>query len=117
MSRYVDGFITPVPKKNLKAYKKYAQQWSKIWKKLGAVEYVECMAEEVSKGKSTSFPRSVKMKSNETVFFSWITYKSKADRNRIWAKIMKEKKYVDMFDTMPFDGMRMIYGGFKEFIK
>lgn len=110
---YVDGFIVPVPKKNIQKYRKIATKFGKIWRKLGALDYMECMAEDVSWGKRTSFPRSVKLKSNEVVFFSWITYKSKADRNRINKKIMNDPALTAMMGDCPFDAKRMIYGGFK----
>ena len=112
---YVDGFIVPVPKKNLAAYKKMAAKAGKIWMEFGALEFKECIADDVKKGKLTSFPRSVKMKPNETVVFSYIVYKSRKDRDRINAKVMKDPRLAGMMDMndMPFDGKRMIYGGFK----
>ena len=114
MANYVDGFIVPVPKKKVKEYLKMAQTAAKVWKKHGALEYYEAIADDVKKGKVTSFPRSVKRKGNETVFFSWIIYKSRADRDRILKKVMKDPAFANMdMDAMPFDGMRMIYGGFK----
>ncbi len=114
MGRYVDGFIVPVPKKKLKAYLKLAKKAGKIWIEHGALEYVECQADNVPKGKVTSFPRSVKLKGSETVFFSWAVYKSKAHRNSVMKKVMNDPR-MDMEDTKdwPFDGMRMIWGGFK----
>lgn len=113
MANYVDGFIVPVPKKNIKAYRKIAVKFGKMWKKFGALEYIECMADDVTWGKRTSFPRSVKLKPNEVVFFSWITYKSRADRDRINKKIMTDPKLAEMMSKSIFDGKRMIYGGFK----
>lgn len=114
MANYVDGFIVPVPKKKVKEYLKMAQTAAKVWKKHGALEYYEAIADDVKKGKVTSFPRSVKRKASETVFFSWIIYKSRSDRDRILKKVMKDPAFKDMdMDNMPFDGMRMIYGGFK----
>jgi uncharacterized protein YbaA (DUF1428 family) len=111
---YVDGFVVPVPKKSVEAYRKLARKAGKIWKEYGALEFRECLADDVKKGKWTSFPRSVKLKPNETVFFSYIVYKSRADRDRINAKVMKDERLggMDMKD-MPFDGKRMIFGGFK----
>ncbi len=111
---YVDGFVLAVPRKNLAAYKKMAKLASKVWRDHGALDYRECVAEDVKVGKWTSFPRSVKLKKGETVVFSWITYKSRAHRDRILAKVMKDKRLVDMMDpkSLPFDGKRMIYGGF-----
>jgi uncharacterized protein YbaA (DUF1428 family) len=112
---YVDGFIVAVPKKNVDAYKRLARKAGKIWKEYGALEFKECIADDVKKGKLTSFPRSVKMKPNETVVFSYIVYKSRRDRDRINAKVMKDPRLAGMMDMkdMPFDGKRMIYGGFK----
>ncbi|MDZ4677105.1 MAG: DUF1428 domain-containing protein [Oligoflexia bacterium] len=114
MGIYVDGFIVPVPKKKLNAYIKLAKLAGKIWIEHGALEYVECGADDVKKGKITSFPRSIKMKSTETVFFSWATYKSRAHRDQVMAKVMKDPR-MKMSDPKdwPFDGMRMIFGGFK----
>jgi len=115
MSHYVDGFVLPVPKKNLEAYRRMARKAGKIWREHGAIDFQECVADDVKVGKLTSFPRSVKLKRGETVVFSWIVYKSRADRDRINAKVMKDPRLADMMDpkNMPFDGKRMIYGGFK----
>ncbi len=114
MAKYVDGFVLPIPKKNIKAYQKVAKFAGKIWKEYGALEYIECIADDVKPGKWTSFPQSVKLKKNEVVFFSYIVYKSRADRNRIMKKVMKDPRFTGMGpDMMPFDGKRMIYGGFK----
>jgi len=92
-----------------------AQKAGKIWREHGALEFRECVADDVKWGKRTSFPRSVKLKAGETVMFSFIVYKSKADRNRVNAKVMKDKRLANMMDpkAMPFDAKRMIYGGFK----
>ena len=86
---------------------------AKVWKKHGALEYMETVADDISKGKITSFPRSVKLKSGETVVFSYAVYKSRAHRDRVMAKVMKDKQIQAMWENMPFDGMRMIWGGFK----
>jgi uncharacterized protein YbaA (DUF1428 family) len=111
---YVDGFVLPVPKKNVQAYKRLAQKAGKIWKEYGALEFRECVADDVKMGKLTSFPCSVKLKPSETVFFSWIVYKSRAHRDRVNAKVMKDKRIAGMdMKDMPFDPKRMIYGGFK----
>jgi uncharacterized protein YbaA (DUF1428 family) len=112
---YVDGFVVPVPKKKLSAYRRMARKGGKIWREHGALEFRECVADDVKWGKRTSFPRSVKLKAGETVMFSFIVYKSKADRNRVNAKVMKDKRLASMMDpkAMPFDAKRMIYGGFK----
>jgi uncharacterized protein YbaA (DUF1428 family) len=116
MSRYVDGFIVPVPKKNIEEYRKMAKKAGKIWLEHGALEYLESVADDVKKGKTTSFPQSVKLKPNETVFFSWIIYKSRAHRDRVLAKVMKDPRLPMDPKSMPFDGKRMIYGGFKPFV-
>ena len=112
---YVDGFVVPVPKKSMKAYLAMARKAGKVWKDHGAIDYCECIADDVKVGKWTSFPRSVKLKKGETVVFSYIVYKSRAQRDKVLAKVMKDKRLAAMMDpkAMPFDGKRMIYGGFK----
>ena len=115
MPQYVDGFIVPVPKKNLDAYRRISQKAGKIWREHGALEFRECVAEDVKVGKLTSFPRSVMRKPGETVVFSWIVYKSRADRDRINAKVMKDPRLAKTMEgkDVPFDAKRMIYGGFE----
>jgi uncharacterized protein YbaA (DUF1428 family) len=115
---YVDGFIVAVPKKNLEAYRRMAKKMGKVWREHGALDYREWVAEDVKVGKLTSFPRSVKLKPGETVVFSWITYKSRAQRDRVSAKVMADKRLADMMNpkSLPFDGKRMIYGGFEGFV-
>jgi uncharacterized protein YbaA (DUF1428 family) len=112
---YVDGFIVPVPKKNLDAYKKLAKKAAKVWRDHGAIDYQEFVADDVTPGKLTSFPRSVKLKPDETVVFSWIAYKNRAHRDRVNKNVMKDPRIAAMgnMKDMPFDGKRMIYGGFK----
>ena len=112
---YVDGFVLPVPKKKLGAYWKMARLAGKVWKNHGAIDYVECLADDVKFGKRTSFPRSVKLKRGEVVVFSWITYKSRGDRDRCMKQVMKDKRLAKMMDPkkMPFDARRMFWGGFK----
>jgi uncharacterized protein YbaA (DUF1428 family) len=112
---YIDGFVLPVPKKNLEAYRRMAQKAGKVWRDHGALEYIECVADDVKPGKHTSFPQSVKLKAGETVIFAYIVYKSRAHRNRINAKVMKDPRLTSMMDpkAMPFDGKRMFWGGFK----
>jgi uncharacterized protein YbaA (DUF1428 family) len=114
MPQYVDGFVIPVPKKNLGAYRRIAEECAKIWREYGALEVRECVADDVKVGKLTSFPRSVLRKPNETVVFSWIVYKSRADRDRINAKVMKDPRMAEMMkeEKAPFDSKRMIFGGF-----
>jgi uncharacterized protein YbaA (DUF1428 family) len=116
---YVDGFIVAVPKKKLAAYRRIATKAGKVWREHGALDYREWVAEDVKVGKLTSFPRSVKMKPGETVVFSWITYKSRAQRDRVNAKVMADARLKSMMDpkSMPFDTKRMIYGGFKNLVK
>ena len=116
---YVDGFVVPVPRKNLKAYRSMARKAGKVWREHGALEYRECVADDVKKGKLTSFPRSVQLKPSETVVFSWIVYKSRAQRNRVLKKVMADKRLAAMMNpgAMPFDGKRMIYGGFKTMLE
>ncbi len=117
--QYVDGFILPVPKKNINKYKKMAKLSGKVWRDHGAIDYVECMAEDVKPGKITSFPQSVKLKKGEVVFFSWATYKSKAHRNQVMKKVMSDPRLASFMDPkkMPFDGMRMFWGGFTPVVK
>jgi uncharacterized protein YbaA (DUF1428 family) len=118
MPRYVDGFVLPVPKKNLAAYRKLARLAGRVWREHGALEYIEAVADDVKPGKVTSFPQSVKLKQNETVVFAYIVYKSRKDRDRINAKVMKDKRLAQMMDPkkVPFDGMRMFWGGFREIV-
>jgi uncharacterized protein YbaA (DUF1428 family) len=113
--RYVDGYVVPVPKKKLAAYRSMAQKAGRIWRGHGALEFIECVADDVKPGKHTSFPQSVKLKSGETVVFSWIVFKSRAQRDRVNAKVMKDPRMAGMMDpkAMPFDAKRMFYGGFK----
>ena len=119
MAKYVDGFVIPVPKKKLQAYRAMAQKSGRIWKEHGAVEFVECIAEDVKPGKLTSFPQSVKLKPDETVVFSYITYKSRAHRDRVMKKVMADPRLKAMMETksLPFDAKRMIYGGFEVMVE
>ena len=118
MTHYVDGFVLPVPKKNLPAYQRMARKAGKIWMEYGALQYSECIADDVKPGKVTSFPQSVKLKDDETVVFAWIVYKSRKHRDSVNAKVMADPRLADMDPkTMPFDGMRMFWGGFKAFLE
>jgi uncharacterized protein YbaA (DUF1428 family) len=119
MGRYVDGYVVPVPKSNLAVYRRMAEETGKVWREYGALEFVECVADDVKPGEVTSFPQSVKLKPDEIVVMSYIVYASKADRDRINEKVMKDPRVKDAMDpkTMPFDGKRMFYGGFEEFLK
>ena len=112
---YVDGFVVPLPKKNLGAYRAMSKKAGKVWREHGALKYVETVADDAPMGKITSFPRSVKLKPNETVVFSFITYRSRKHRDRVNAKAMKDPRLAGMMNPkdMPFDGKRMIFGGFK----
>ncbi len=117
--RYVDGYVLPVPKKNVAAYRRMAQKAGKVWRDHGALEFIECVADDVKPGKHTSFPQSVKLKPGETVVFSWIVFKSRAQRDRVNAKVMKDPRLANMMDpkAMPFDAKRMFWGGFKVLVE
>jgi uncharacterized protein YbaA (DUF1428 family) len=116
---YVDGFVLAVPRKNLPAYKRLARKSGKVWREHGALAYVECVGDDVKPGKVTSFPQAVKLKADEVVVFSWIVYKSRAQRDRILEKVMKDPRLADTMDPkkLPFDGMRMFWGGFKPILE
>jgi uncharacterized protein YbaA (DUF1428 family) len=119
MAHYVDGFVVPVPKRKLPAYLRMARKAGKVWREYGALEYRECVGDDVKPGKHTSFPQSVKLKAGETVVFSWIVYKSRRQRDSINAKVMKDPRLASMMDPkkMPFDGKRMFWGGFKTIVE
>ena len=112
---YVDGFVIPVPKKNRQAYVRMARKAGKVWREHGALDYMECMGDDVKPGKHTSFPQAVKLKPGEVVWFSWIVYKSRKQRDSVMKKVMKDPRLADMMDPkkLPFDGKRMFWGGFK----
>ena len=112
---YVDGFVLPVPKGNLDAYREMSTKAGKVWREHGALEYRECVADDVKPGELTSFPQSVMLKPDETVVFSWILYKSRAHRDEVNAKVMADPRITAMMDPekMPFDAKRMIWGGFE----
>lgn len=114
---YVDGFVVAVPVENLDAYKALAQLAGQVWKEYGALAYVECMGDDVPYGEVTSFPRAVQVKDGETVMFSWILYKSRADRDAINAKVMADPRLKESMENAPFDTKRMIYGGFETFVE
>jgi uncharacterized protein YbaA (DUF1428 family) len=118
MAHYVDGFVLPLPKKNLAAYRRVARKFGKICMEYGALQYTECIADDVKPGKLTSFPQAVKLKANETVVFSWVVYKSRRHRDSVNAKVMSDPRVASMKpETMPFDGKRMIWGGFKSLVE
>lgn len=115
---YVDGFVLPVPKASLAAYRKMARSAGKVWVEHGALEYVEAVADDVKPGKLTSFPQAVKLKANEVVVFSWIRYRSRAHRDRVNKLAMADPRVVKMgTQKMPFDERRMFWGGFKPFVE
>jgi len=117
MARYVDGFVIPIPKKNVEAYRRMAKKASVVWKDHGALDYRECVGDDLTpKGIVHVFPRAARCKPGETVVFSWIVYKSRAHRDRVLAKVMQDPRIAKMMDPekpMPFDPKRMAYGGFK----
>jgi uncharacterized protein YbaA (DUF1428 family) len=112
---YVDGFVLPVPKRKVKAYLRMARLAGKVWREHGALEYVECVADDVKPGRWTSFPQSVKLKAGEAVWFSYIVYKSRRHRDQVLAKVMKDARLKASMDPkhLPFDGKRMFWGGFR----
>jgi uncharacterized protein YbaA (DUF1428 family) len=114
---YVDCFVLAVPKRNLDAYKALARKAGEVWKEHGALAYVECVGDDVPYGELTSFPRAVLAKEDEVVVFSWIMYESRAQRDAINAKVMADPRLKDGMENMPFDGKRMIYGGFETFLE
>jgi uncharacterized protein YbaA (DUF1428 family) len=115
--RYVDGFVLPVPKKNLHLYRRIARKAGRIWREHGALEYRECVGDDLNVAMGVRFPRTVRLKRGETVVFSWIGYKSRAHRDGVNARVMKDPRIAKMMkDGMPFDTKRMVYGGFKVFV-
>jgi uncharacterized protein YbaA (DUF1428 family) len=116
---YVDGFLIPVPKKKLALYKKMAQLGKKVWMSHGALGYMEAIADDVKPGKWTSFPQAVKLKKDEVVWFSYIVYKNRKHRDAVNKKVMADKRLAAFMDPkkMPFDGKRMMWGGFKAMVK
>jgi uncharacterized protein YbaA (DUF1428 family) len=114
---YVDGFLLAVPKAKIEDYKALARLAGQVWKEYGALNYVECLGDDVPYGELTSFPRAVHAKDDEVVVFSWIVYRSKQERDSIMAKVMADPRLKSDFASMPFDGKRMIYGGFEPFLE
>ena len=119
MPHYVDGFVIPVPKRKLAAYRRMAQTAGKVWRDHGALDYRECVGDDLNVKMCLPFPRGIKSKPGETVVFSWILFKSRAHRDRVNAKVMKDPRLAKMMeaDAMPFDGKRMLYGGFKTIVE
>ncbi len=113
--QYVDGFLVPVPKKNLEAYRRMSQKAGKIWREYGALQYVEAAGDDLDVKFGVSFTKIIKPKPGETVVFSWIVYKSRAHRDKVNAKVMSDPRLAKMMDpkSMPFDMKRMVYGGFQ----
>jgi len=116
---YVDGFLLPIPKRNLPAYRRMAKKAGKIWREHGALEYRECVGDDLDVKMVMPFPRCVRVKRGEAVVFSWILYKSRAHRDRVVAKVMKDPRIAKMADPkgMPFEVKRMAYGGFKTLVE
>jgi uncharacterized protein YbaA (DUF1428 family) len=119
MPHYVDGFVLPVPKGRIEEYRHMAETAGKVWKEYGALAYYEGESDDVKPGKETSFPQAVKLKDGETVIFSFIVYASREDRDRINAKVMADPRLANMMDPqkLPFDGVRMFWGGFKSLVE
>ena len=119
MAHYVDGFVVPVPLRNLDAYRRMSEHAGKIWVEHGALQYVEAVGDDVKTGKVTSFPQSVQLKDDETVVFAWILYNSREQRDSVNAKVMADPRMKDMMDPkqLPFDGMRMFWGGFNGLVE
>lgn len=118
MSRYVDGFVVPVKKTRVDEYRRIAQLAGEVWREYGALDYVEAVADDVQPGKVTSFPQSVQLEDDETVVFAWISYRSRAHRDEVNEKVMKDPRITGMGDMkdMPFDGKRMFWGGFESIV-
>jgi uncharacterized protein YbaA (DUF1428 family) len=114
--RYVDGFVIPIPKKNVQAYRRMARKAGKIWLEHGALEYRECVGDDLKVKMGTPFPRQIELKAGETVVFSWIVFKSHAHRDRVNAKVIQDPRMAKMPEPMPFDPNRMLYGGFKTIV-
>jgi len=119
MPRYVEGFVIPLPKEKVAAYRRISRKAGKVWREHGAVEYVECIADETNEQNTPAFAKSVKAKPGEVVVFSWIVYKSRAHRDRVTTKVMSDPRLAGMMnnDAMPFDVKRMMYGGFKAIVE
>jgi uncharacterized protein YbaA (DUF1428 family) len=118
MAVYVDGYLLPVPKKNIAAYRRLAKVAGKVWKSHGALEYRECVGDDLKVKCGVPFPKTIKLKPGETAMFSWIVYKSRAHRDRVNAKVMKDPRLAKMMKLpMPFDCNRMSYGGFKVLVE
>jgi uncharacterized protein YbaA (DUF1428 family) len=116
--KYVDGYVLPLPKQNVDAYRRFAEEFGKIWREYGALEVIECIADDVKPGKVTSFPQAVQLEPDETVVLSWMVYESREHRDRVNEKVMKDPRIANMdHESMPFDGKRMFWGGFKVLVE
>ncbi|MGE0740360.1 MAG: DUF1428 domain-containing protein [Hyphomonadaceae bacterium] len=114
---YVDGFVLAVPKANIDAYKDMARKAGEVWKEHGAIDYVECIGDDVPYGEVTSFPRAVQAKDDEIVIFSWATYQDRATRDEVMKKVMADPRMQGQEYKSVFDGKRMIFGGFESFVE
>ncbi len=119
MARYVDGFLIPIPRKNVAAYKKLAQKACKVWMEHGALEYRECIGEDLAQKMPATFPRLLDNKRGDTAIFSWIVYKSKTHRNQVNKKVLQDPRILAMMnlEDNPFDVKRMLYGGFQVMVE
>jgi uncharacterized protein YbaA (DUF1428 family) len=119
MAHYVDGYVVPVPRDKIEAYRELAAKAAAVWREHGALQVWECVGDDVKPGKVTSFPQAVQLKDDETVVFSWIVFNTREDRDRINEKVMADPRLKDMMDPkqLPFDGMRMFWGGFKSIVE
>jgi uncharacterized protein YbaA (DUF1428 family) len=118
MARYVDGFVLPLPKRNIPAYRRLARKAGRIWREHGALAYVECVGDDMAKGRGATFPRSVELKRGETVVFAYIVYRSRAHRDRVNEKAMADPRIAAMEPaSMPFDSRRMLWGGFESLVE
>jgi len=119
MVKYVDGFVLPLPKKKVSAYRRMAQKAARIWREYGALEYRECLGDDLNVKMGMPFPKGIKSKAGETVVFAYIVYKSHAHRDRVNAKVMKDPRIANSCnpDDMPFDFKRMLYGGFETIVE
>jgi uncharacterized protein YbaA (DUF1428 family) len=119
MAHYVDGYVVPVPRDKVEAYRELAAKAAAVWREHGALQVWECVGDDVKPGKVTSFPQAVQLKDDETVVFSWIVFNTREDRDRINEKVMADPRLKDMMDPkqLPFDGMRMFWGGFKSIVE
>jgi uncharacterized protein YbaA (DUF1428 family) len=119
MAHYIDGFVIPLPKKNVNAYRRMAQKAGRVWRDHSALEFRECVGDDLNIKIGLPFPRGIKTTPGETVLFSYIVYKSRAHRDRVNARVMKDPRLANMMDpkAMPFDVKRMMYGGFKTIVE